>query len=123
MDELLAKLHALYGQKWVNHVSGIPYDALRQTWAEALDGWTKDQAKRALDVCAKTMKWPPSVPDFVMALDDGSTAEQRAFRSALKAADAAHLALPKETWAETRAKGLEALKGLKAQLGMGGDAA
>lgn len=117
MDELLAKMHATWGQKWVNHVAGIPYDALRQTWAEALDGWTKPQAKRALDVCAQTMRWPPAVPDFLMALDDGSNAEQRAFRAALKAGDEAQKALPKETWAETRERGKQALKGVKAALG------
>jgi hypothetical protein len=116
VDELLAKLHALYGQKWVNHVSGIPYEALRQTWAEALDGWTKAQAKRALDVCAQTMRWPPSVPDFTMALDDGSNAEQRAFRRQLEAADDAQKALPRETWAETRERGRQHLDALRQQL-------
>jgi hypothetical protein len=113
VDELLAKLHAIYGQKWSNHVSGIPYEALRQTWAEALNGWTKAQAKQALDVCARRMHWPPAVPDFVTALDDGSNPEQRAFARQLAADDEAQRSLPRETWAETRERGRASLKALK----------
>lgn len=116
MDELLAKLHALYGQKWVSHVAGIPYAALRETWAEALDGWTKAQAKQALDICTRTMCWPPSVPDFISALDDGATSEQRAFQARLRAEDEAAKALPAETWAERRERGKTSLRELRAQL-------
>ena len=101
IDELLAKLHAIYGQKWQNHVSGIPYEALRSTWGEALAGWSKADAKRAIDHCAQTMPWPPALPDFIAAKRAGETQEQRAFAAR---AESEQLALPSRTWAESRAQ-------------------
>lgn len=96
---MLAKLHAIYGQKWQNHVSGIPYEALRSTWGEAIAGWSKADAKRALDHCTQTMPWPPALPDFLAAKRAGMTDEQRAF---FARADSEQLSLPSRTWAETR---------------------
>jgi hypothetical protein len=101
IDELLAKLHAVYGQKWQNHVSGIPYEALRSTWGEALAGWSRADAKRAIDHCVQTMPWPPALPDFIAAKRSGETAEQRAF---FARANAEQLSLPSRTWAESRAQ-------------------
>jgi hypothetical protein len=62
------------------------------------------------------MRWPPAVPDFVLALDDGSTAEQRALRAQLQAADEVQQALPAETWAERRERGKASLRELRSQL-------
>jgi hypothetical protein len=104
IDELLAKLHAVYGQKWQNHVSGIPYEALRSTWGEAIAGWSKADAKRAIDHCVQTMPWPPALPDFIAAKRAGMTDEQRAQAARLEQADADRLALPTRTWAESRAQ-------------------
>ena len=101
IDELLAKLHAVYGQKWQNHVSGIPYEALRSTWGEAISGWSKADAKRALDHCTQTMSWPPALPDFLAAKRAGMTDEQRVF---FARAESEQLALPSKTWAESRAQ-------------------
>lgn len=98
---MLAKLHAVYGQKWQNHVSGIPYEALRSTWGEAISGWSKADAKRALDHCTQTMSWPPALPDFLAAKRAGMTDEQRVF---FARAESEQLALPSKTWAESRAQ-------------------
>lgn len=116
IDELLAKLHSIYGQKWNNHVSGIPYEALRSTWGEALAGWSKADAKRALDHCMNTMPWPPALPDFLTAKRAGMTDEQRAQAARLAQADADRLALPSRTSAEARAEGRRQARELMASL-------
>lgn len=120
IDELLAKLHAIYGQSWVRHMDGVPYAAQRATWGEALAHWTKADAKAALDHCRDTMPFPPTLPEFIAARRAGSTAEQRAF-AARVAADA-QLALPSKTWAERRAEGRAAMAGLMSRLAERGSA-
>lgn len=116
IDELLAKLHTIYGQKWQNHVSGIPYEALRSTWGEAISGWSRADAKRAIDHCTQTMVWPPALPDFLAAKRAGMTDEQRVF---FARAESEQLALPSRTWAETRAQHRGIARELLLMLGEG----
>ena len=119
IDELLAKLHAIYGMKWTNHVGAVPYEALRSTWGEAMAGWTKLEAKRALDYCRDTMPWPPALPDFIAARRAGMTDEQAAFQARLDESNQERLALPSKTWAERKAEGARACREIMAKLRQG----
>ena len=114
IDELLVKLHAIYGAKWERHIEHVPYPALRATWADALAGWTKADAKTALDYCAQNSPWPPSVPDFVAARNQGQTEEQRAAHARLIEADAERKRLPAGTWAEQRTAAAEHIDAARA---------
>lgn len=105
--------------KWTNHVGAVPYEALRSTWGEAMIGWTKLEAKRALDYCRDTMPWPPALPDFIAARRAGMTDEQAALQARLDESDRERLALPSKTWAERKAEGARACREIMAKLRQG----
>ena len=116
-DALMTKFGAIYGAKWHDNVIACGgLDSVTAEWQHGLSGLSGEQIKRAIEHCRINHAWPPSIAEFRAAATDNSTPEQRAFRKRLADGNAAMRALPKETWAETRARGAARLAELIAML-------
>jgi hypothetical protein len=114
IDALMAKFARIWGPKWTDHVAASGgADAVAAEWRDGLAGMTGEQVRTSLDYCRANLTWPPSIAEFRQG---GVNAEQSAFLARLREADDAYKALPRETWAETKARGAAKLAELRAQL-------
>lgn len=63
VDRLFARLHAMYGARWLDLWTHIPLPAVKAVWAEGLAGYSSDQIRAGL-AAASAKGYPPSLPEF-----------------------------------------------------------
>ncbi len=116
-DTLLVRFHGIWGKAWVDHIAGLPYEVLAQSWSEGLTGLSAQQIKTGLTQVTLHCKWPCAIAEFRAAClpkPDERTAEQRAFAASADTDQSRRLT--NGTWAERRQVGLQHLDALKASL-------
>lgn len=103
---LFGRFALIWPRDWASIVERTgDLEALRQEWAEGLEGMSGEQIKAAIARCRATLQWSPTIAEFRKAgITD--TPEQRAFQARLAQQAADRAALPSRTWAETKAAGI-----------------
>ena len=64
VESLLARMLAIYGQKFRSQWADVPAESMRETWAVALGRFDGERIKWALDQMIATCPWPPTLPEF-----------------------------------------------------------
>lgn len=64
VESLLARMLAIYGQKFRSQWADVPAESMRKTWAVALGRFDRERIKWALDQMIATCPWPPTLPEF-----------------------------------------------------------
>ncbi len=64
VESLLARMLAIYGQKFRSQWADGPAEAMRETWAVALGRFDGERIKWALEQMIATCPWPPTLPEF-----------------------------------------------------------
>lgn len=112
VESLLARMLAIYGQKFRAQWADVPPEAMRETWAVALGRFDGERIKWALDQMIAACPWPPTLPEFVslcrqaprrepVALPAPTpTEQQRAARAEQMAGGAFAAKPPGKWWAE-----------------------
>ncbi len=64
VESLLARMLAIYGQKFRSQWADVPAESMRETWAVALGRFDGERIKWALEQMIATCPWPPTLPEF-----------------------------------------------------------
>ena len=64
VESLLARMLAIYGQKFRSQWADVPAESMRETWAVVLGRFDGERIKWALDQMIATCPWPPTLPEF-----------------------------------------------------------
>lgn len=65
VDSLLARMSAMYGEKFVRQWERTNPDAMRDMWADALGPFDGERIKWALQYLIANNPFPPTLPEFV----------------------------------------------------------
>ena len=66
VDSLLARMSAMYGEKFVRQWEKTDPAAMRDMWADALGPFDSERIKWALQNLLANNPFPPTLPEFVM---------------------------------------------------------
>ena len=75
VESLLARMLAIYGQKFRSQWADVPAESMRETWAVALGRFDGERIKWALDQMIATCPWPPTLPEFAALCRQAPRAE------------------------------------------------
>ena len=64
VEKLFARMHALYGIKFLEQWTGIDIEAVQRQWGIALGKMTSEQIRRGI-VLMETCDLPPTLPQFI----------------------------------------------------------
>jgi len=64
VEKLFAKMHALYGAKFLEQWAGIDIDAVQRQWGIALGKMTPEQIRRGT-LLMEACDFPPTLPQFI----------------------------------------------------------
>ena len=65
IERLFDRLSGFYGSKFGEMWRGCDIESVKQTWAEALAGYTPEEIRAGLDACLSRI-FPPTLPEFRM---------------------------------------------------------
>lgn len=137
VESLLARMLAIYGQKFRSQWADVPAESMRETWAVVLGRFDGERIKWALDQMIATCPWPPTLPEFAALCRQAPrdepaklpapilTAEEVQARQAEVEAISARIAgnVPSKAWAhKLRARYLAGERLMMAQASLASDA-
>lgn len=65
VESLLARMLAIYGNRFQAQWADVPPASMRESWAATLGRFTGEQIKWALEQMVDSCPWPPTLPEFV----------------------------------------------------------
>lgn len=65
VDALFARFGAIYGAKFSLQWAGVDPVELKRTWLDALCRFRAEEVGAALEACARDVKFPPTLPEFI----------------------------------------------------------
>lgn len=65
IGRLFDRLSGFYGSKFADLWRGCDMSTVKDTWADALAGYSADEIRRGLELC-RTRVFPPTLPEFLM---------------------------------------------------------
>ena len=66
IDRLFLRMASFYGRHWIAMWEGVPLDSVKSEWQEKLSGMSSKTVFRAVDYCSENLKFPPSLPEFIL---------------------------------------------------------
>lgn len=75
VESLLARMLAIYGQKFRAQWADVPPESMRETWAVTLGRFDGERIRWALEQMVATCPWPPTLPEFVALCRQAPRAE------------------------------------------------
>lgn len=80
VERLFLRFQTMYGSLWIDRWRDAPMPLVKAEWKEALSRFDLPTIKLALDWCGEHQKFPPTLPEFIVACKDARPRPEAAER-------------------------------------------